>query len=57
MKLKSEQDERQGMQEMLAGWEERYKELKNEKHKLMKQYENLENQEIEDIRELRKEAA
>ena len=41
---------------MLAQWEDRYGELKNEKHKLLMQYEQIENEELNEIKELRKEA-
>ena len=45
------------MQQMISQWEERYKELKSEKHKLLQQYEEVENKELNEIRELRREAA
>lgn len=55
--LKSEIEDRENLHSLLAQWEDKYKELKNEKHKLLQQYENSENEELNEIRELRREAA
>ena len=45
------------MSQTTRQWEERYKELKVEKHGLMQQYEEIENKELNEIRDLRREAA